>query len=201
MENDEYFDKIGTAETIEDSMDENVTYNKANADFLFGMIYDNRELLSDDEFFIESLADSRKDEKNNSDSTAILGLMFDHQKYHINIKYTTLALICLLFDIVISKGFASFLFGALGLDYSIVKLDGMEKCIAYKLKEKKGLSLAELKESCQCTFAYNNSKCGKLNDEGACTIWEKDQCIEKALASMIEKKIINIKGGKYVLVL
>lgn len=201
MEINEYFDKIGTAETIEDCMDENITYNRANADFLFGMIHNNRELLSDDEFFIELLADLKKDEKNSSDPTAILGLMFDHQKYHINIKYTTIALICLLFDIVISKGFASFLFGVLGLDYSIVKLDGMEKCIAYKLKEKKELSLDELKESCQCTFAYNNSICGKLNNEGTCTIWGKDQSIEKILASMIEKKIIKIKGEKYVLVL
>ena len=201
MEINEYFDKIGTAETIEDCLDESVTYNRVNADLLFSVMHDNRELLSGDEFLIDMFAALAKDGKDNNDSTAILGLMFNHQKYHINVKYTTLALICLLFDIVISKGFAAFLFGMFGLDYSIVKLDEMEKCIAYKLKEKKALTLDELKESFQCTFLHNNSKCGKLNDDGTCTIWGKDQIIDNALESMIEKKIIKIKGEKYVLVL
>ncbi len=201
MNVNEFFEEIGTAETIEDRLYESVTYNKVNADLLFSIIHDNRELLSGDEFLIDRFVDINKDGKDKKDSAAILGLMIVHQKYHINVKYTTLALICLLFDIVISKGFASFLFGMFGLDYSIVKLDKMEKCIAYKLKEKKALSLDELKESCQCTFTYNNSKCGKLNDDGTCTIWGKDQIIDNALESMIEKKIIKIKGEKYVLVL
>lgn len=200
MKTNEYFKETGTANKIENCMIGSVTYNKANADLLFSIIHKNKMLLSNDECFVEDISDSFEDKNKSSDDTAMLGLMLAHQKYHINIKYTTLALICLIFDIAVSQGFASFLLPILGVDYSLVKLDDMEKCIAYKLKEEKALSSDELKHSCQCNFVHYNLKCGKLNDDGTCNNWVDSEMIDETLESMINKKVIKLKGDKYVLV-
>lgn len=198
MKINDCFEKTGTEDEIENSMVENIVCNKANAALLVNIIHNNEALLSDNEGFIKKT--SYPLENRNSD-TGVFGFMFFHQTYHINIKYTTLALICLIFDITMSQGLASFLLAIFGVDYSIVKLNDMEKCIAYKLKESRALSLDELKNSCICNFTHNNSKCGNLNDDGKCNKWSNSEMIDKTLESLLSKKVIKLKGDKYVLVL
>ncbi len=198
MKTNDYFEKTGTEDEIENSMVENIACNKANAALLVSIIHNNEGLLSDDECFIKKTSYPLEDK---SSDTGVFGFMFFHQTYHINIKYTTLALICLIFDITMSQGIASFLLAIFGVDYSLVKLTDMEKCIAYKLKEARALSLTELKNSCKCSFTYNNSKCGNLNDDGNCNKWSDSEMIDKAVESLISKKVIKLKGNKYELVL
>ena len=197
MSNNRYFTNNGTANDIEINMVDTITDNKVNADLLFNLIDKNQDLLSDDESFILEKANPNNDD---SSSVSLLGFMLVHQKYHINIKFATLALICLLFDIKYSQGFAAFLFGAFGLDYAVVKLDDIEKCIAYRLKKEKALSLDELKQPYRCGFTYCNSRCGNLSDDGTCDKWEDGALIEKALASLVQKKVVKQKGDKYALV-
>lgn len=187
MKVNNYFINTGTANEIAKSMADNITYNKANADLLFCIIHNNKQLLSDNEYFIENTTVSLEDISGNVNDAIVLGLMFSNQKYHINIKYATLALLCLIFDVTISRGFATFLLAIFGIDYSLVKLEKMEKCIAYKLKEEKALSTEELKSLCQCNFVHYNSRCGKLNNDGTCNKWADDEMIDNTLETL-EKK-------------
>lgn len=53
-----YYSNVGTANQIEEDMVEKVTYNKANADLLFGIIFQNKNLLSDDEYINGIIPDS-----------------------------------------------------------------------------------------------------------------------------------------------
>lgn len=197
MPTNNYFTATGTENNIERNMVDTITYNKANADLLFNLLNENQDLLSDDECFTIDKNENNNDAPNNS---SLLGFMLDHQKYHINIKFATLALLCLLFDIEFSKGFAAFLFGVFGLNYAVTKLDGIEKCIAYRLRKEKALSLDELKQPCRCSFSHYNSKCGNLSDNGTCAEWEKEDLVEETINSLMDKKVIKQKGDKYVLV-
>ncbi len=196
MDINDYFIGIGTANAIEEKLSNSLTINKANADLLFSELCNHKELLSDDENLVKrSISLS-----NNNDGEIIYQMMINNNEYFINIKYTTLALVCLLFDITITQGFAAFLFGLLGMDYSLVKLNGMEKCITYKLKEHKLLSLDDLKQSCQCNFTNFSSKCGNLNKDGQCTKWNEGNLIEETIESLVNKKVVKLKGDKYVLI-
>ena len=197
MSNNRYFTNDGTVNDIEINMVDTITDNKVNADLLFNFIDKNQDLLSENESFFLKKAEPGNDD---SSSVSLLGFMLLHQKYHINIKFATHALICLLFDIKCSQGFAGYLFGAFGLNYAVVKLDDIEKCIAYRLKKEKSLSLDELKQPYQCSFTYCNSRCGNLNDDGTCNKWENGAYIEKALASLLQKNVVKQKGDKYALV-
>lgn len=196
-----YYNSIGTANQIENNMVGSVTYNKANADLLFSTIFKNKDLLSEGEYISEITQGSPEEENGKTNNTVFLGLMVYHQEYHLNIKYATLALLCLLFDIAISKGFASFLFGLFGMDYSLVKLDDMEKCITFKLKEKHALSHDELRDSVYCGFVHKNSNCGELNDDGTCRKWGDEKLIDDTIKSLVDKNVVKVKGDKYVLVL
>lgn len=199
MKTNAYF-KSGTEEVIENDIAKKITYNEENAKLLFSIIKNNKEDLLDgqDEYFREEISIPHNDENNNRD---VLNFMLLNCRYHISIKYTTIALLCLIFDITISKGFATFLLPLLGIKYGKEKLDGMERCIAYKLlKEKCGHSLNELTKSCECDFTSYNSNCGNLDNNGKCKIWKKKKICE-ALKTLTNKNVIEKKENEYELVL
>ena len=203
MKTSDYLKKSGTAEVIENDIAEKITYNEENAKLLFSIIKNNKDLLLDgqDEYFKEEISFPNNDGNNNRD---VMNFMLLDCKYHINIKYTTFALLCLIYNIAMSEDFASFLPHILStmsvIDSKTVRLDGMEKCVAYKLlKEKNGLSLNELEKSCECDFTSYNSDCGNLKNNGTCKTWKKKK-IAEALKTLTNKNVIEKKGDKYELV-
>ena len=147
----EYLNYTGSVLGIENVMKDRITLDMKNAEILFDLINKNKELLSPDEYIIYSSNDFSKNNYRDNEN-AVFGFIFHQQQYHINVKYATLALMCLLFDIAISKGFATFLYGLFGINYSVSKLNDMEKCVTYRLKKEKGLTLEGLIESRDCVF-------------------------------------------------
>lgn len=192
MKDNDYFEIVGTSNIIKEKMLENIVINKANSDFLFSVIQCSQNLLSEDECF-EKLPDLE------SGNAATLGFLTNQANYHINIKFFSLALICLLFDIEISNGFAALLLGLFGVNYSLVKLNDMEKCVAYKIKSEKGINDIQLSDLTQCNFTQYNSRCGNLNSDGTCNRWQESQ-VQAALKSLITQKIVKKNGMNYEIV-
>ena len=192
MENNIYFEAVGTSNIIKEKMLENIVINKANSDFLFNIIENNQNLLSDDEYFEKQIVVKGVNAK-------ALSFLTTQANYHINIKIFTLAFICLLFDMAISDGVAAFLLGLFGVNYSLVKLNGMEKCVAYKIKSEKSVNDEQLTALTQCNFTQYNTKCGNLNADGSCKMWREDQ-VKAALDSLISKKIIKMNGMNYEII-
>lgn len=191
MENNNYFEAVGTLSSIKNKMFADIGINKANSDFLFSIIQSDQNLLSNDECF-EKLASEEG-------NVVALGFLINQANYHINIKFFSLALICLLFDIAISDGFAALLLGLFGVNYSLVKLNDMEKCVAYKIKTEKGISAQQLTTLVQCNFKQYNIKCGNLNSDGTCREWTESQ-VRAALESLITNKIVKMNGMNYEII-
>ena len=181
-----------TSSNIKKELIENVVLNKPQADILFERIQQNQNLFSDDEFFTELPL-------NNSMSVGSLSFLTYSASYFINVKFLTLAFICLIFDITISKGFASFLLGVTGIDYAAIKLNNMEKCVAYKIKTEKRISFDELIVLIQCNFISQNTKCGHCKNDGTCEIWTKND-VQTAINSLMSKKIIKMTGDMYEII-
>lgn len=181
-----------TSSNIKKELIENVVLNKPQADILFERIQQNQNLFSDDEFFTELPL-------NNSMSVGSLSFLTYNASYFINVKFLTLAFICLIFDITISNGFASFLLGVTGIDYAAIKLDNMEKCVAYKIKTEKRISFDELIALIQCNFIIQNTKCGHCKNDGTCEIWTKND-VQTAINSLMSKKIIKMTGDMYEII-
>lgn len=192
MENNDYFEAVGTTNIIKEKMLGDIVINKANSDFLFSIIQNNQNLLSEDEYF-------EKQPDLESSNGVTLGFLTNQANYHINIKILTLAFICLLFDIAISDGIATFLFGLFGVNYSLIKLNDMEKCVAYKIKSEKSIDAKQLVELTQCNFTQYNTQCGNLNSDGTCKKWMESQ-VQVALESLISKKIVKKNGMNYEIV-
>lgn len=192
MEKNDFIKITDTSDNIKRELIDNVVINKVNADILFSKIQQNQILLSDDECFIESPCFTAKNDK-------ILSFLVNDARYFVNVKFLSLAFICLIFDIKISNGFASFLLGVFGIDYAAIKLDGMEKCVAYKIKTEKRISAEQLAALNKCNFTNNNTNCGHYKNDGTCGNWAKDD-IQRAISSLMSKKIINLKGDAYEIV-
>lgn len=192
METGNFFEINGTLNHAKKELINKIEFNKVNSDILFSIIHNNPNLLSDDEFFAEVPSDK-------PDNSVTFNFMNNCANYHINIKYFTLALLCLIFDITITKGAALFFLSLYGVDYSIVKLDDLEKCIAYKIKTEKRLSAKQLASLVQCNFTYHNKNCGKLNRDGSCRMWKEDD-IQIAIDSLIAKKVVVLRDGAYEII-
>lgn len=192
MVNNNYFEAVGTLSSIKNKMFADIGINKANSDFLFSIIQSDQRLLSNDECF------EKKPALQEGNAVA-LDFLTNQANYHINIKFFSLALICLLFDIAISDGFAALLLGLFGVNYSLVKLNGMEKCVAYKIKTEKGISDQQLTTLVQCNFKQYNIKCGNLNSDGTCREWTESQ-VRAALESLITNKIVKMNGMNYEII-
>lgn len=198
METNDYLKKSGTAEVIENDIAEKITYNEENAKLLFSIIKNNKDLLDgQDEYFREEISIPHNDENNSRD---VMNFTFFDYTYHISIRQTTIALVCLIFDIAIADGFASFFFNMFGVPPYLIKLDRMERCVAYKLwKEKRGLSLNELQKLRKCDFTSYNSNCGNLDKNETCKTW-KNKKIAEALKTLTNKNVIEKREDKYELV-
>lgn len=193
MENNDYFKASGTSDMIKEKMMGNIVINKVNSDFLFNIMQNNNNLLSDDEYFEKQQSVAYETD------VRVLGFLTTEANYHINIKFFTLAFICLLFDITISNGFAAFLFGFFGVDYSLVKLNGMEKCVAFKIKSEKSINEQQLLDLTQCNFTQYNTACGNQNDDGNCKKWQEVE-VKNALNSLLSKKVIQKVGTNYEII-
>lgn len=191
VEND-FFNVAGIPGNIEKQLIEKVVLNRPQAGILFETIKQNQALLSDGESFKELHNDV-------STNNETLNFLTDDALYFINVKFLTLAFICLIFDITISQGFASFLLGVFGINYAAIKLNDMEKCVAYKIKTEKRVGIEQLKALTQCNFTIKNKNCGHYNNDGTCGVWtEKD--VQEAVNSLISQKIIHIKDNAYEII-
>lgn len=85
MENNTYFEAVGTSNVVKEKMLENIVINKANSDFLFSVIQNNQNLLSDDEYFEKQFAVKGADVK-------ALSFLTTQANYHININFFHLLL-------------------------------------------------------------------------------------------------------------
>lgn len=127
-------------------------------------------------------------------SADIKHFMVNNSNYYINLKATTVALVCLLLDIKITNGFASFLFAATGLNFALVKLAKIEKCVlirAKKLKTKR-FTIASVENSIYstdmcvlCEYFANNKCCIDPN------------YLQQLLDSLVDKKILSLRDQSY----
>lgn len=186
MTKSDFLKVTGTSGNIKRELIENVVFNKPQADILFERIKQNQELFSDEECF-------RELPLNNSISMGSLNFLTCDASYFINVKYLTLAFICLIFDIKISKGFASLLLSLTGIDYTAKKLEGMEKCVAYKIKTEKRIS------SVECNFISQRTQCGHCKNDNTCDIWTNNN-VQTAINSLMSKKIIKMTGDTYEII-
>lgn len=192
MTKSDFLKITATSGNIKKELIENVVLNKQQADILFERIQQNQNLFSDDECFTRLPL-------NESKSIESLNFLTDDASYFINVKFLTLAFICLIFDITISNGFASFLLGVTGIDYAAIKLDNMEKCVAYKIKTEKRINFDELIALIQCNFISQNTKCGHYKNDGTCGIWTEND-VQTAIYSLMSKKIIKMTGDMYEII-
>jgi len=191
MENNIMLNFKGTSTSIKNDLSQYANINKANSALLFDVIYKNQNLLSEGEGFSKVPKGEPSDE-----GTSILNYLTNDASYYINIKSFTIALFCLLFDIAISKGLATFLLELYGVDYSLVKLEDFEKCVAYKIKSEKRIDFEQLKLLVLCNYTSFNTSCYQLNSDNTCRKWAEEN-LDKALASLLSKKIIKAKQGYY----
>lgn len=192
MEEKDFFEVTGTSDNIKSELIENVVANKVNSDILFSLLQQNQDLLSEEECF-------EKISGRISIPAGTLGFITNNANYYINVKFLTLAFMCLIFDITITNGFASFLLGMFGIDYAAIKLNDLEKCVAYKIKTEKRASAEQLKSLTQCNFTQHNTKCGNYREDGTCGNWGVDD-VQKAIDSLMSKKILKLKDGAYEII-
>lgn len=192
MTENNFFNFTGTSGNIKKELIKNVVFNKPQADILFERIKQNQDLFSDNESFTELSVNVLK-------SSETLNFLADDASYFINVKFLTLAFICLIFDIAISNGFASFLLTVFGIDFAAIKLNNMEKCVAYKIKTEKRIGVEQLKALNQCNFTTNSKNCRYYNNDGTCGNWTDDD-IQEAINSLITKKIIQTKEKAYEII-
>lgn len=192
MTKNDFFNITGTSGNIKKELIKNVVLNKPQADIIFEVIKQNQDLFSDNESFTEL-------SNNASKSNETLNLLTDDASYFVNVKFLTLAFICLIFDVAISNGFASFLLAVFGVDFAATKLNNMEKCVAYKIKTEKRIGVEQLKALNQCNFTINNKNCRYYNNDGTCGNWTEDD-VQEAISSLITKKIIQTKGNAYEII-
>ena len=122
-----------------------------------------------------------------------LCMLIPSKKYYINMRLSTLWILCVLLDINITKGWAVAL-GSMG---------GKLKQIVYKINEENAEKcvLLELIRSDEGTFeskkeCFNNHfRCKYRDDCGMCIIEEKD--ILLIIQSLIDKGIITRIGNTY----
>lgn len=190
----EILNSEGTESDIKYDLSKYLNINVHDSEHLFDLIFKNQALLSNDEFLLEKYAGESID-----DTDGILKFLKKDASYHINIKFFTLALLCLIFDIKISKGFARFLLSFLGVNYSRTKLENFEKCVAYKIKGEK-LSFEQLKPLIACNYApLFNKNCPYFAEHEICQKWNEND-IKETINSLLSKKIIKEKEGHYEII-
>jgi len=192
MGKDDFLVASGNSERIKKEFIGRVVPSPFQADILFDRMQQNENLLSDEECFTSL-------HSNMSDDTNIFYFMTPSVSYYINAKFLTLAFLCLIFDIEITKGFASFILNATGIDYSVIKLDNMERCVAYKIKEEKRIGFEQLVPLVQCNFDDYNTKCGHYRNDETCSIWTHSN-IQNAIDSLIRKRVLKLNGEMYEIV-
>ena len=192
MEEKNFFEITGTSDNIKSELLENIVSNKVNSDILFSLLQQNQDVLSEEECF-------EKIPGKMSMPAGTLGFITNNANYYVNVKFLTLAFICLIFDITITNGFASFLLGLFGIDYAAIKLNDLEKCVAYKIKTEKRVSADQLKSLALCNFTHHSTKCGNYRADGTCGVWQEAD-VQNAINSLIEKKVIKLKEGAYEII-
>ena len=127
----------GTSDEIIDSLSGLLEIDEKNSARLYNWIWANQSVFEGNEN-VASVADPLRE------GNGAANFLTSDASYHINIKYVTLALACLILDIKITHGFANFLLGFYGVDYSRVRLESFEKCVAYEINIAKKISRDEL---------------------------------------------------------
>lgn len=192
MGKDDFLVASGNSERIKKEFIGRVVPSPFQADILFDRMQQNENLLSDEECFTSF-------HSNMSDDTNVFYFMTPSVSYYINAKFLTLAFLCLIFDIEITRGFASFILNATGINFSAIKLNNMERCVAYKIKEEKRIGFEQLVPLVQCNFDEYNTKCGHYRNDESCSIWTPCN-IQNAIDSLMEKGVLKLNGEMYEVV-
>lgn len=192
MGKDDFLVVSGNSKRIKKEFIGRVVSSPFQADILFDRMQQNENLLSAEECFNSFYS-------NMSEDNNVFYFVTPSVTYFINAKYLTLAFLCLIFDIEITRGFASFILNATGIDYSVIKLDNMEKCVAYKIKEEKRIRFEQLVPLVQCNFDDYNSECGHYRNDESCSIWTSCN-IQNAIDSLMEKGVLKLNGEMYEVV-
>lgn len=192
MGKDDFLVASGNSERIKKEFIGRVVPSPFQADILFDRMQQNENLLSDEECFTSF-------HSNMSDDTNVFYFMTPSVSYYINAKFLTLAFLCLIFDIEITRGFASFILNATGINFSAIKLNNMERCVAYKIKEEKRIGFEQLVPLVQCNFDDYNTKCGHYGNDETCSIWTHSN-IQNAIDSLIRKRVLKLNGEMYEIV-
>lgn len=192
MGKDDFLVVSGNSERIKKEFIGRVVASPFQADILFDRMQQNENLLSDEECFTSFYS-------NMSEDTNVFYYMTPKVSYYINAKYLTLAFLCLIFDIEITNGFASFILNTTGINYFAIKLNNMERCVAYKIKEEKRISFEQLVPLIQCNIDDYKTKCGHYRNDESCSIWTPAR-IQNAIDSLMKKRVLKFSGEMYEIV-
>lgn len=197
MENkiNELFSFVGSEADLKNNLSQHINIDTTCSNNMFNFIDENACLFSGDEWFVLKLDKGQ----NSKEKTRVKQFLPENASYHINAKKFTMALICLLIDIQITSGFATFLLGLYGIDYSVTKLESFEKCIAYKIKKERRLNFEQLKQLNLCDSTHFNKHCFNRTNDKTCQTWN-DRKIRDTLNSLLTKKIIVEKDSFYEII-
>lgn len=127
----------------------------------------------------------------------ILGFTIPKTNYYINMKKTTLAFIGLIFDIQLTKGFASFVLNIFGITADTIrKLSDIEKCILLLIRSDSIITDND-------GYAFSGTlNC--INFASGCTYCQYDRCnldkevLNDTIQKLLENNIIRRKGNSLI---
>lgn len=127
----------------------------------------------------------------------IFGFTIPKTNYYLNMKKTTLAFIGLIFDIQLTKGFASFALSVLGITADTIrKLSDIEKCVLLLIKSDSIITDND-------GYAFNGTlNC--INFASGCTYCQYDRCnldkgvLNDTIRKLLGNNIIRRKGNSLI---
>jgi len=162
-----------------------------NAELFLANLHKYKNLFEPDEYYSKKQIYKESSQK-------IMGLIISKTNYYISLKATTISLVCLLLDIKITNGFASFLLAATGLNYVLVRLTQIEKCVIIRAKQLKTKSFTI--ESI-LNYVFSTDRCG------LCEYFAQNKCcierehLQNILDSLVEKGIVTLRNKAYTYII
>jgi hypothetical protein len=165
--------------------------NKSDIAKLIDFLDDNTRDINKDEQFMKNMQFP-------STPPGMMSFLVPTTKYYLNIKLTSIALFALLFDLTLTKGFASLftrLFGKTG--QSIVKLLDHEKCIVLESYRNKLHQLNKNAFSVNQECFNNDLKCKYHSSDDRCSLTTNE--VDRIADELLKKNVYELCNGVFKL--
>jgi len=183
-------DNIKLSGNISDLSEHLVEYMSRNdVEILIDYIDEYSFLLSDDEYFHSDYTTPSEKQLNHFDLTGGVG----NSIYHLNIKKTTLALLCLALDIYLTRGFATFISTIVFGSPEVIKLDDKEKCFILRLKlNKNSISRDDELFNFQEKCLFRELRCKHRDEDDNCQLSENRT--EEIVEDLLLKRVVHLSN-------